>query len=290
MINRCVSILLSLILLLYVLLRADDSTGTLIVRVSDAEIDKIEPLPAVSLTIDEIGIEAMTNIEGYCTLTAIPEGTYTLDCRMIGYCNETVRGIKVIKECTTTVNVQLWWSIHPAIPIYTDTIDFGPKSLVDTTKCPIEAKVFVEKDTFCLGEEVVLWCEIKNTAKFPIFIVEPLVRWGYLENELTRSILIIEDSEGKVIKRHVLGVGGPSIYGKDIKFLYPNETYELLCERVILNKLYAIEEPGKYCISMHIKQNRKFLYKRIRQQAGIYFPNCDFYTDRLEITILPERK
>lgn len=266
-----------------------DTAGTIVVKVTDAsELEKIVVIPRANITIEELGVSASTNTEGICTFKNIPVGKYTLDCRMIGYCNEAVRGIKVIKECTTTVNVQLWWSIHLAIPIYTDTIDFGPKSLVDTTKCPIEAKVFVEKDTFCLGEEVVLWCEIKNTAKFPIFIVEPLVRWGYLENELTRSILVIEDSEGKVIKRRVLGVGGPSIYGKDIKLLYPNETYELLCERVILNKLYAIEEPGKYCISMHIKQNRKFLYKRIRQQADIYFPNCDFYTEELKIIILPE--
>jgi len=266
-----------------------DTAGTIVVKVTDGnEVEKIVVIPRANITIEELGVSASSNTEGICTFKNIPEGKYTLDCRMIGYCNETVRGIKVTKECTTTVNVQLWWSIYPTIPIDTDTIDFGPKSLVDTTKCPIEARVFVEKDTFCLGEEVVLWCEIKNTAKFPIFIVEPLVRMGYLENELTRSVLVIEDSEGKVIKSRVLCVGGPSIYGKDIKLLYPNETYELLWERVILSKLYAIEEPGKYCISMHIKQNRKFLYKRIRQQVGIYFPNCDFYTEGLEILILPE--
>lgn len=269
-----------------------DTAGTFVVKVTDAnEVEKTVVIPRAKITIEELGVSATTNTEGICTFKNIPEGKYTLDCRMIGYCNETVRKIKVTKECTTTVNVQLWWSIYPAIPIDTDTINFGPDSLVDTTACPIEVKLFIEKDTFYLGEDIVLWSEITNSAPHPIFIVEPLIRKGYVEEHLTRSTIAVEHGEGKdVIKRRVWLVGHLSIYGTAIKLLYPKETYKPFDEKAVLNKWYEISEPGEYYISMHIKQNRRFLYKRIRQQVGIYFPNCDFYTDRLEITILPERK
>ncbi len=78
------------------------TTGKIAGRIVDGETK--EPLPGVSVIIKELQMGAMSDINGYYYIINVPVGTYTVSARMIGYAEQTVEGVEVNADFTTTLD------------------------------------------------------------------------------------------------------------------------------------------------------------------------------------------
>jgi len=94
---------------LFLLLLVTSSTafaqaGKIAGRVTD---DSGSPLPGVNLIIPSTLQGATSDIDGYFTILNVSPGTYSLRSSFIGFATQTVEGIRVNIDQTTTVNLQL---------------------------------------------------------------------------------------------------------------------------------------------------------------------------------------
>ncbi len=79
-------------------------TGKIAGRITD---DSGSPLPGVNLFIPSTLQGATSDIDGYFTILNVSPGTYSLRSSFIGFATQTVEGVRVNIDLTTTVNLQL---------------------------------------------------------------------------------------------------------------------------------------------------------------------------------------
>ena len=80
-------------------------TGKIAGQVVDAASG--EPLPGVNVIVVDEMQGATTNAEGYYTILNVSPGTYSLRASFVGYARETVVGVQVNIDLTTTINFEL---------------------------------------------------------------------------------------------------------------------------------------------------------------------------------------
>ena len=66
-----------------------------------------ETLPGVQVFIEGTTRGAVTNVDGYYSIIAVPAGTHILQFRYVGFANVTVQEVKVIKDRTTEIDVEM---------------------------------------------------------------------------------------------------------------------------------------------------------------------------------------
>jgi outer membrane receptor protein involved in Fe transport len=81
------------------------TTGKIAGEVKDKQTG--EPLVGASVVLAGTTYGAATNIEGYFTILNVPPGTYTISCSGVGFNKETVSGVKVSIDLTTTLDFAL---------------------------------------------------------------------------------------------------------------------------------------------------------------------------------------
>jgi len=83
--------------------KLDKATGTMKGTVQDA---KGNPLPAVNVSLPQLSMGSVTDVNGHYVIKEVPQGTYTLVFSLIGYSRKTQR-VTVEPEQTLTVNATL---------------------------------------------------------------------------------------------------------------------------------------------------------------------------------------
>ena len=66
-----------------------------------------EPLVGASVVLVGTTMGAATNIDGYYVILNVPPGTYSISCSGVGYNKETVSGVKVSVDLTTSLDFKL---------------------------------------------------------------------------------------------------------------------------------------------------------------------------------------
>ncbi len=81
------------------------TTGKISGRVTDKGSG--EPLIGLNIIVNEVGMGAASDINGYYLILNMQPGTYTLKLSMIGYQSLQIENIEVTSDHTTTINAQL---------------------------------------------------------------------------------------------------------------------------------------------------------------------------------------
>ncbi|WP_420457428.1 TonB-dependent receptor [Rubrivirga sp.] len=80
-------------------------TGKVSGRIVDAATQ--EPLIGVAVVVGETGRGAATNVDGYYDIVGVRPGTYDLRASYVGYAPQTVEGVRVRIDQTTTIDLSL---------------------------------------------------------------------------------------------------------------------------------------------------------------------------------------
>lgn len=84
---------------------AAQGTGRVAGTVTDSA--SARPVAAVEVSVSGARLRAMTDDAGTFAIGGVPEGTYTLEARRIGYQRTTLAGVRVTEGSTATVSIRL---------------------------------------------------------------------------------------------------------------------------------------------------------------------------------------
>ncbi len=117
------------------------TTGKIVGRVVDVQTG--DPLPGANVMIEGTSMGAASDLDGYYVILNVPPGSYTLSASMIGYQKETITGVKVSIDLTTTINFKL----------STEILDLG-KEVVVTAERPMVTKDLTSVEAHVDAEQI----------------------------------------------------------------------------------------------------------------------------------------
>lgn len=259
----------------------EDKTGKIAGRVT--RVLTGEPLPFASVFVVGTGMGSMTDTDGWYHMIKVPPGVYDVQAGYVLYQAVAKTGIEVHANKTTTVNFELlgYWDI------VTDTIDFGPDSLLGTVSPPVEVRLWAEKSVFEEEEEVYLRCDIKNISPNALFLIRP-VEGSQRKLRLPYYHFSLIMSTGETFQPRVgyCGLLG-QIRTSDFILVRPDEKYEPYGERVTLEKIVGKIPPGEYQVALHFKCAPEAA-REVPEAVVKHMVECDITTDPVEITILSQ--
>lgn len=85
------------------------TAGKITGKVTDASTG--EPLIGVNVIVPATGQGGATDLDGRYMILNVPPGEYDINCTMIGYTRQVIKGIRVMVDLTTTQNIEMSVSI-----------------------------------------------------------------------------------------------------------------------------------------------------------------------------------